>query len=146
MCRSAEQEAIIGEWLVDIDSAVHAAINQKGGFLKTSLSKAGQLSGIEASVDVIYMHEVLGDTEFQAVVNTDLLWSVMSFGSVFAYTVFHTRSFLMAGVGMFASTMAYPAALLVYRVLFRVRSLRLLATFHGYLAGLAVQAMAEMLC
>lgn len=119
--RTAAQEEVIGEWLVDVDKAILQAINQQAGFLKTPLSKAGTLPRISAKVDVIYMHEALSDTEFQAVVQTDLLWSVMSFASVFAYTVFHTRSFLMASIGMFASTIAYPAALLIYRVIFRVR-------------------------
>lgn len=109
--------------MAGIDEAIQTSIDQKARFLKTPLSEAGRLPGLEAHVDVIYMHDVLADTEFKAVVNTDLLWSVMSFGSVFAYTVFHTRSFMMAAVGMFSSTMAYPAALLIYRVVFRVRSI-----------------------
>eukprot|EP00892_Ulva_mutabilis_P009237 jgi/Ulvmu1/6686/UM030_0017.1 len=119
--RTAAQEEVIGEWLADVDAAILEAIDQQAGFLSTPLSRAGRLPGVSAAVDVIYMHEALSDREFQAVVNTDLLWSVMSFASVFAYTVFHTRSFLMASVGMFASTIAYPAALLVYRVVFRVQ-------------------------
>jgi hypothetical protein len=118
--RTAEQEKIIGNWLKNVDKAVHDSIDQQAAFLKTPLSKAGTLPGINVKVDVIYMHEILSNTEFAAVVNTDLLWSIMSFGSVFAYTVFHTRSFLMASVGMFASTIAYPAALLIYRTVFRV--------------------------
>lgn len=111
---------MIGEWMADIDEAILSEIDQQAGFLKTALSKAGTLPGSETAVDVIYMHEELSNREFQAVVNTDLLWSVMSFGSVFAYMVFHTRSFLMAAIGMFASTMAYPTALLLYRAVFRV--------------------------
>ena len=72
-------------------------------------------------MQVLYHHKTVEDNEFAAVVQTDLLWSVLSFAGVFAYSVFHTRSFLVGATGMFCSTIAYPAALLLYRAVFRVR-------------------------
>ena len=70
---------------------------------------------------MLYNHKAVEDKEFEAVVQTDLMWSVLSFSGVFAYSVFHTRSFLVAATGMFCSTLSYPTALLIYRAIFRVR-------------------------
>lgn len=64
--------------------------------------------------------DLLQETEFLDVVNLDLKWAVASFMSVFIYMVYHTRSFMVASVGMFISLIAYPVAVLLYRVVFQV--------------------------
>lgn len=114
-----EQETAVAAFLKPVDHAVMKVIGQKAPPLKTLLNRAGSVPTDEA-VHVLYMHDAFADEEFQAVVNSDLAYSILSFLSVFAYATYHTRSLLMAGTGMFISSISYPIALLIYRGVFKV--------------------------
>lgn len=106
-----EQRADIGAVLEPLDEQILDILDQTAPFLKTRLVRPGHLLSPAGDVEVLYLHDALSDREFAAVVSSDLKWAILSFASVFAYAVFHTSSFLVSGVGMFASTAAYPVAL-----------------------------------
>jgi hypothetical protein len=106
-------------YLAPVDADVLCAIAPA---LKTRLSRAGSVPGTAGAVDVLYVHDGLADKEFDDVVRSDLKWAVLSFVSVFGYIVYHTRSFMLATIGMFISGISYPVALLIYRGAFGVRA------------------------
>jgi hypothetical protein len=102
-CRAKEQVKKVANFLQPVDDAVLAAIDQQAPPLKTLLNTAGSLPGSQGAVDVLCYHPSLADEEFLAVVQSDLKWAVLSFVSVFLYIAYHTRSFMVAAVGMFIS-------------------------------------------
>ena len=60
----------------------------------------------------------------------------------FVYITYHTRSLMLASVGMFISAISYPIALLLYRGVFRVRPPCFCACFsaqvYGHHSGIAI--------
>ncbi|GMH39835.1 hypothetical protein BSKO_07739 [Bryopsis sp. KO-2023] len=103
-------------FLEEVEDDLWDFLGMKSKLFRTAYAQIGKAGNLE----VIFFSISLNEDEFTRVVQTDFLWAFLSIFSVWVYMLVHLGSVFLATVGIFEVFMSFPAAYVLYRVVFQI--------------------------
>jgi len=92
----------------------------KFGLEMTFIRSAYRNDAVIGPLRAKFYSETLNNLEFDRIVNSDLMWTLLAMAFVFGYITFHTGSFFLAYVGVLQILLSLPISFFFYYYIFQI--------------------------